>query len=76
MKNRSILLIALFVTVAFVSVSVPDDKDGNQETCSGTALNELGANGWELVPGNEPPAVQSHEFDIFSRSWEKLMKSE
>jgi hypothetical protein len=51
MKNRLILLIALLVAVVFVagfSASGPQRWE-YQETCSGTALNELGANGWELV---------------------------
>jgi len=50
MKNRSVLVIALVVVVAFVTgSSVGRQKWEYQETCSGTALNELGANGWELV---------------------------
>ena len=50
MKNRSILLIALLVAVAFVTgFSVARQRWEYQEICSGTALNELGANGWELV---------------------------
>jgi hypothetical protein len=50
MKNRSILLIALLVAVAFLTGSnVGRQRWEYQETCSGTALNELGANGWELV---------------------------
>ena len=50
MKNRLILLIALFVAVAFVvGFSAVRPKWEYQETCSATALNALGANGWELV---------------------------
>jgi len=50
MNNRSTLLIALFVVVAFVvGFSAGRQKWEYQEICSVTALNELGANGWELV---------------------------
>jgi hypothetical protein len=51
MKTRLILLIALLVAVAFVAgftASAPQRWE-YQKTCSGTALNELGAKGWELV---------------------------
>jgi hypothetical protein len=50
MKNQWILLIALFVALAFlVGFSATRQRWEYQETCSETALNELGANGWELV---------------------------
>ncbi len=51
-KKRLILLIALLVAVAFVVGSSAARRQGweYQEVC-GTVnnLNELGANGWELV---------------------------
>src|SRR5689334_2992041 len=52
MKYQWILLIALFIALAFLvgfSSAVTKQRWEYQETCSATALNELGANGWELV---------------------------
>lgn len=51
MKNRSILLIALLVIVAFVAgfSAAGRQRWEYRETCSVAVLNELGANGWELV---------------------------
>jgi hypothetical protein len=51
MKNRSILLIALLVVVAFVAgfSAAGRQRWEYQQTCADRDLNELGANGWELV---------------------------
>lgn len=51
MKNRSILLIALLVIVAFVAgfSAAGRQRWEYQQTCIAKDLNELGANGWELV---------------------------
>ena len=59
MKHKLILLIALLVAVVFVAgfSAAGQKKWEYQETCSATALNELGANGWELV------SVTNQSFD-------------
>jgi hypothetical protein len=51
MKNRPVLLIALLVIVAFAAgfSAAGRQRWEYQEICSGAVLNELGANGWELV---------------------------
>jgi hypothetical protein len=52
MKYQWLLLIGLFIALAFLvgfSSGATKQKWEYQETCSATALNELGSNGWELV---------------------------
>lgn len=51
MKNRSIFLIVLLVIVAFAAgfSAAGRQRWEYQETCLSKDLNELGANGWELV---------------------------
>ena len=51
MKNRSILLIALLVAVAFLAgfSTAGRQRWEYQGTCLEKDLNELGASGWELV---------------------------